>query len=107
MAGQRLDNGIPVTNRTPDQVNDFNSVAEAVEGAFTVVASWGEEYEAYIPIVKNNVKEIRVIPGPYIGVPPIVTADGNKYVITMLEGIDADAIGNAFYDFVEAHPELE
>ena len=93
-------NGIPVTNRSGN-LNNINTMAIAVDEAFDLLASAGAEYEAYIPIVKNNVKEISIVPSVSGGDKPYFVYNVDKYIMTVFEGTSYDTIAIEFYNFVE------
>jgi hypothetical protein len=99
-------NTIPVTNRT-DQLNNFNTTATRVGDAFTMLADLGPEYAAMVPIVKNNIKEITIIPVDSTSYPITTSPSGAKYVMTIMGKItDAGNIATAFYNFVTNNPQL-
>jgi hypothetical protein len=96
-------NAIPVTNRENLSSASFNTAVTAVDNAFTVLTDYG--HAAVIPIVKNNIKEIRII---HLDVGPaaVFTPEGGKYIATVREGVPADNIAIAFYNFVNENPQL-
>ena len=95
-------NTIPVTNRENLSSASFDAMVTAVGDAFTTLTDYG--HAAVIPIVKNNVKEIRIIPSA--GGAPDFTLEGGKYIATVIEGMSESNIAIAFYNFVQDHPQL-
>jgi hypothetical protein len=95
-------NTIPVTNRENLSSASFNTMADRVGDAFTTLTNLAPED---VPIVKNNIKEIRIIQ-PGVGAAPVFTLEGGKYIVTVREGVPANDIATAFHSFVLTNPQL-
>jgi hypothetical protein len=85
--------GIAVTNRT-GELEDFDVIVGKVAQAFIDLKDW--DCEAEIQIIKNNVKEIRIVPGA--GKTGHILENG-KYIITIYEDINVGTLSNDLYNF--------
>ena len=93
-------NGIQVTN--PNNVADsaFNASITAVASAFTMFAESEEYIAAYIPVIKSNVQEIRIIPASASAEKFSWVKSGTKYIVSIQVGAEDTDIALGFYDFV-------
>jgi len=95
--------GIPVTNRS-GTLNNFDVMADRVSTALADIANLGAGYEGWLAIIQNNMKEIKIMPGTPTA--PTVVLDSGKYVMTVIEGVNAGSIASALYAFVDTNPQL-
>jgi hypothetical protein len=89
-------NTIPVTNRNNLTAAVFDPMATAVNNALNAFV--GPIYSLYLPVIKSNVQEIRIVQTAASDFTAVKS--GNKYIVSIKVGTDMGDIAMGFLNFV-------